>query len=440
MRKIKLLLMLAAMSMSVAMQAMQVYVNVLGQSPKTIEMEPSDSFENLKAKLEDKTSIPEASQSLFFNGILMLDDHTLYQESVTNGSTLDLVIATVHTSLQMNDVIKFGDKLNIPVPGEYNYFGISGESCLYANNPYTLVRGNIVGDDYWDWTVTEAADGAYYIFKDVNGDLHPSHAKMAATSSTDGLAVDEVSSMDEGLYHYFMIVHQRVSEFADNVDGIEASLEALVGLTTNLAIGRQFYMDGYFNTICLPISLDAAAIAAHYWLGYNCEIFEFESAAVNGGSLDLYINQVTAIEAGKPYLIRWAEDPFDPTIPGLYFEGVEIETSVGQAVGTGVQFVGSMGRTQLENGNHDYLFVGANNTLYWPNTDNKLKGFRAYFKVSGDVAPHGAPARMVIRKNPTAIEPVTGNPSPVTCKFLRDGQLIILRNGVEYNANGQMVK
>ena len=431
--------MLAAMSMSITMQAMQVFVNVPGQSQKTIEMELSDSFDNLKAKIEDKTDIAIDRQSLFFNGILMLDDHTLYQDGVTNGSTLDLVIATVHTSLSMGDVIKLGDKLNIPVPGEYNYFGISGESCLYANNPYTLVRGNIVGDDYWDWTVTEAADGAYYIFKDVNGDLHPTHSKMAATSSTDGLAVDEISSMDEGLYHYFMIVHQRTEEFVDNVDGIEAGLAALVGQTTNLVISRQFYMDGYFNTLCLPISLDADAIAAHYWLGYNCEIFEFESAAVNGGSLDLYINQVTSIEAGKPYLIRWAEDPWSPTIPGMAFEGVTIETSVGQAVGTGVQFVGTIGQTQLENGNHDYLFVGENNTLYWPNTDNKLKGFRAYFKVSGDVAPHGAPARMVIRRTPTGVANVQ-NTELSTQKVLRDGKLIIVRDGIEYNAQGQIVK
>ena len=437
MRKIKLLLVLAAMSMSITMQAMEVFVNVPGQGQKTLEMEPSDSFENLKAKLEDKTSISMDLQSLFFNGILMLDDHTLYQDGVTGGSTLDLVIATVHTSLSMDDVIKFGDKLNIPVPGEYGYFGINSESCLYDNNPYTLVRGNIVGDNHWDWTVTEAADGAYYIFKDADGDLHPSHAKMAATSSTDGLIVDEVSS-NEGLYHYFMIVHQRTDEFVDNADGIEAGLAALVGQTTNLAIGRQFYMDGYFNTLCLPISLDAAAIAAHYWLGYNCEIFEFESAAVNGGSLDLYINQVTSIEAGKPYLVRWVPD-LDPTIPGLYFEGVEIETSVGQAVGTGVQFVGSMGQTQLENGNHDYLFVGANNTLYWPNTDNKLKGFRAYFKVSGDVAPHGAPARMVIRRTPTGVENAQST-EVSTKKVLREGKLIIVRDGIEYNAQGQIVK
>ena len=38
------------------------------------------------------------------------------------------------------------------------------------------------------------------------------------------------------------------------------------------------------------------------------------------------------------------------------------------------------------------------------------------------------------------IEPVTGNPSPVTHKVLKDGQLLILKNGVMYNAQGAIVK
>ena len=38
------------------------------------------------------------------------------------------------------------------------------------------------------------------------------------------------------------------------------------------------------------------------------------------------------------------------------------------------------------------------------------------------------------------IEPVTGNPSPVTHKVLKDVQLLILKNGVMYNAQGAIVK
>ena len=38
------------------------------------------------------------------------------------------------------------------------------------------------------------------------------------------------------------------------------------------------------------------------------------------------------------------------------------------------------------------------------------------------------------------IDTVTGNPSPVTQKILKDGQLLILKNGAMYNAQGAMVK
>ena len=41
----------------------------------------------------------------------------------------------------------------------------------------------------------------------------------------------------------------------------------------------------------------------------------------------------------------------------------------------------------------------------------------------------------------TGIDPLTANPSPLTVtKILRDGHLFILRNGIEYTINGQMVK
>ncbi len=348
------------------------------------------------------------------------------------------MMATTYTSLNEYSFFELGD---VFAPTELAYLNF-GAGSLAAGESYTLVRGNIAsGSGISTYTgVEKAADGAYYMFEDGAGNLYPptkDKEELAVTSSTDGIEVyDYFSVWDYYTYSFRSRLH--VDEFVDNADGIESGLAALVGQTVNLAINRTFYKDGYFNTICLPISLDAAAISMDYRL-WDCEIFEFESASVNGGTLELFVNQVYAIEAGKPYLIRWNEDLFTPDFTGLVFYGVTIETSEGQAVGTGVQFVGSMGKTQLENGNHDYLFVGANNTLYWPNTDNKLKGFRAYFKVSGDVAPHGTPARMVIRKTPTGVENAQ-SAAVCTTKVLRDGQLIILRNGVEYNAQGQIVK
>ena len=56
----------------------------------------------------------------------------------------------------------------------------------------------------------------------------------------------------------------------------------------------------------------------------------------------------------------------------------------------------------------------------------------------------GAPKRLrfVFEQENTAtgVDQITNNQSPMTNKVLRDGQLIIIRNSVEYNANGQIVK
>ena len=62
------------------------------------------------------------------------------------------------------------------------------------------------------------------------------------------------------------------------------------------------------------------------------------------------------------------------------------------------------------NGDHNNLFVGANDKLYWPNTENNLKGFRAYFQVptAGPAAvPKNTPSRIVTRKEtPTGVESI----------------------------------
>lgn len=70
-----------------------------------------------------------------------------------------------------------------------------------------------------------------------------------------------------------------------------------------------------------------------------------------------------------------------------------------------------------------------------------LKEHKAYVKYVG--SQDSAPRRMrfVFEQENTATGMESIQPSDVSCqKVLRDGQLIIIRNGVEYNANGQIVK
>ena len=234
-------------------------------------------------------------------------------------------------------------------------------------------------------------------------------------------------------------------ETSDNADGIETAMAALIGAgTTDLIINRTLYKDGFFNTLCLPFSLNASELAASPLAG--CQLYSLSDADYDGENLNLTIAEETDIVAGKPYLIKW---PYGENITSMTFTGVTVTASTGSTVtkGTGnsqVKFVGTIGRSTLPAGEENYLFVAANDNLKYAQAGDvsSMKGFRAYFIVgenSTDI-PHQAPARLVIApKMPTAVENVQGDNAQST-KVIENGQLYIIKNGVKYNAQGQIIK
>ena len=84
-----------------------------------------------------------------------------------------------------------------------------------------------------------------------------------------------------------------------------------------------------------------------------------------------------------------------------------------------------------------YVLGGADGVVgFYKYSGTNLNPHKAYVVFSGS---NQAPRRMpFIFDAATGVENVQGNVQ--STKVLRDGQLIIIRNGVEYNANGMMVK
>ena len=102
-----------------------------------------------------------------------------------------------------------------------------------------------------------------------------------------------------------------------------------------------------------------------------------------------------------------------------------------------VDFVGVYSPTVLEQGNLNLLFLGASNTLYWNNTANNIKGFRAYFDIKDGVQAVRARIAQEVQ-TPTDIR--NTDTQEQNSKILENGQLIIKRNGEEYNVLGGKVK
>ena len=100
-----------------------------------------------------------------------------------------------------------------------------------------------------------------------------------------------------------------------------------------------------------------------------------KKTGLDGTTLYLNFKDATSIEAGKPYIIKW---------DGTYI-GDPIVSASTEVIFTGGSFKGTYKPIVWNEENKSILFLGDNNTLYWPKPEGDnmphLNAFRAYFEL-----------------------------------------------------------
>ena len=174
----------------------------------------------------------------------------------------------------------------------------------------------------------------------------------------------------------------------DNTTIINNTINVLSNVTLQ---DRTLYRDNRWNTLCLPFNAEKTGDFA------DATLMELDTEGIydgkqtgfdaSNGILYLFFKNATSITAGKPYIVKWANgSDFTPTFNGVTITSASPDATV-KSSDNKVQFFGIYSPVALTPNDKTNLFLGADNTLYYPdaanNDDGKfyINAFRAYFHI-----------------------------------------------------------
>lgn len=321
---------------------------------------------------------------------------------------------------------------------------------------------NVLGE-WAKWKVRVTADGTFLFTMDVNSDNGQGY-RISIMDDGDNLIdfcdLKASSGVAATLKHYFNLSAGDYYVKIENtktwshgyVTGLVVTQPSLLNISemaeNNTVIVDNYRLDaqdiqitrtivaGMYNTICLPFDVSSTQLIEVF--GDDVELLSMASATLEGEVLNLNFDNATSsgIYRGTPYLIKTSKNIVNPV-----FTDAIIKEKVGQASdGTNADFIGTFIKTTIP-ASPNNLFVGTGNKLYFAEDNTPIKGMRAWFQVDvpGSALPVVRPRIVLNGQVITEVELVNGEPQ-VNGKFIENGQLIIVKDGIRYNALGVRIK
>ena len=257
--------------------------------------------------------------------------------------------------------------------GTVNATGGSSSFGIYADNDITL-----------GWTkptdrITASSYSANGTVKIADGQSLYNGSEVLSGTITD------MSKLDGKTLRPYKTI--TLADAADNSSTIREWNGSVADVTLQ---GRTLTKDGNWNTLCLPFAVNS--FAGTPLEGATVKELDATLSSLAGNTLTLKFNTVDAIEAGKPYIIKWAGDGTN-NIVNPVFQGVTISSTTPTAVVSNdgkVTFVGQYspfsivesGATGSDQGNkNEILLMTKGNKIGYSKNPRTLKCFRCHFYV-----------------------------------------------------------
>ena len=141
--------------------------------------------------------------------------------------------------------------------------------------------------------------------------------------------------------------------------------------------GSTFWKDDSWNTLCLPFRLSSIE-------GTPLEgaaIKTLVSSNFSNGILTLNFTEkdITSIEAGKPYIVKWEDGD---NIPNPEFKNMILKDVPPETIETDyIDMVGTFQPLTLQEEDRTALYLGASNMLYYPLSEVSIGANHAYFRL-----------------------------------------------------------
>ena len=205
----------------------------------------------------------------------------------------------------------------------------------------------------------------------------------------------------------------------------------------DVVLARSFSPD-YWQTITLPFTLTAAQITEIF--GAGTQVLKLAKAGVAPDQAqELGFSTVNSIQASTPYLIK----PGQNVGAGSVLRNVTLSTTLKPVTVGNVTMHPLLNQIDYDyTANNVLFFLGNDSYLHYQANNNTILGLRAYFTFDGVTTYSQAAqvrARVVFNENETTgVDNLITTDAPV--KVIENGQLIIIRDGVKYNVQGQVIR